>query len=1167
MLPPGRRSEDSNGKCENSSRMSSFHCATMASFAPSAYPDVYPVHPEALQFQDADLEMSYVENPSLTTANAEGTSQTKPTTKRHRISLCRLCSSLCTIQSQVLHGFGSLRIINSIFQILWILVVCSTPILTCVFLRYLFAPSSSIGRVPVETAQWYGVCYLSVATIVYGFRQAITTYVATRFTHRAQITVAKAFELKKYGQTKIINLGHHIRSARRCVMDDVPAIVDGALQCILFTIISTSQSTMIGLSLIVVLQVLFLLHLGDNFLHSAKKLTQSAQSITSATPIEMVHEVASKSYDESLISSIIITITILLEFSSPLIFFYFCSQTLENSKNEIEEFNLFLSFVTAICAVASSKCAHSSTRKALSKLPSVRVVVDLDLGRNVKGWSNSSNDSKKKCCNTKISIFIFMNVIILTTIGLLIASGSQLTTFGCGNVIIECTLGDESTSHARQSVILTETQEYDLATGCKIKSDSSTLLNKCLVACSVATGYGEIEDNYDDEVGSNNDTNSSSLSSYNDNLDSSSIDFGNYTNVQVLKAAAGKTKSTGGLNIGSIREILKLNNFDISGSRSTLEVKLQSMLLGSKTNEIAEDDNIDPSIRSVNQLLLDGSHLDVQIQATWKNWLMHTQKIQSMVKWSEVAKIALATNKANPNDVDEEQQNNSDKSRDLSENGTNNMADNGKDNWDIKFIKPVTSKNLLDTSDYTLDILVGSKYSDASKDTLTIKMDGEFGTHTGYYVVGNNWQKGEKRKVVLKGLKEVGQVTQITVLTSGKDGVLIEGLTVSHKETIVDRSSSINDSSSSSSSPSTSAATLDTGSEVEILSGKYMNCIGKIEKFSLITGKPKVCRDCRKKTAGKSKNGDCCGSSSCGYYKISQIKQITKNVASTDDDSENTPLSSKLKFNVGDNVKVLNGKYVGCMGSIIKFSASTSRPNICRDCEKYGSKNQKCCGTTTRTKCMYYDFNNIEKIGESGSASPAKVGRDLSSYFSMKTALKCFGSKRKGTWSCAVTLQATRPPNDTIDPHTSSSANPLCATKGQPGWQGDAPIISSTFKKSPALHGPLEYSFGKLWVDENAKGVRRFQYEARKDCGRLNRHGSFKIDKKYKSIQQKTGKAYPKHCQSPQRHRMPWSLNGLNSEEIKDQCVKVAAYDRGHLIPANHFDDNKNTITETNYVR
>jgi DNA/RNA endonuclease G (NUC1) len=48
---------------------------------------------------------------------------------------------------------------------------------------------------------------------------------------------------------------------------------------------------------------------------------------------------------------------------------------------------------------------------------------------------------------------------------------------------------------------------------------------------------------------------------------------------------------------------------------------------------------------------------------------------------------------------------------------------------------------------------------------------------------------------------------------------------------------------------------------------------------------------------------------------------------------------------------------------------------------------------------------------------------------------------------------------------------------------------------------------------------------------------------------------------------MPWSLNGLNSEEIKDQCVKVAAYDRGHLIPANHFDDNKNTITETNYVR
>ena len=74
------------------------------------------------------------------------------------------------------------------------------------------------------------------------------------------------------------------------------------------------------------------------------------------------------------------------------------------------------------------------------------------------------------------------------------------------------------------------------------------------------------------------------------------------------------------------------------------------------------------------------------------------------------------------------------------------------------------------------------------------------------------------------------------------------------------------------------------------------------------------------------------------------------------------------------------------------------------------------------------------------------------------------------------------------------------------------------------------------------------------------------MDKRHASVQQWTGRAYPKFCASPPRNGRAWSLDGLNSGQIKDQCAKLLEYDRGHLIPANHFDDNKKTIAETNYM-
>ena len=230
---------------------------------------------------------------------------------------------------------------------------------------------------------------------------------------------------------------------------------------------------------------------------------------------------------------------------------------------------------------------------------------------------------------------------------------------------------------------------------------------------------------------------------------------------------------------------------------------------------------------------------------------------------------------------------------------------------------------------------------------------------------------------------------------------------------------------------------------------------------------------------------------------------------------------------------------------------------MCRTCGATGSDGQPCCGATKRSTCYYYNFVNIERW----VVSVPK--RESSSYFQMNDLLKCSGSKRKGTWSCQDTLKATRPLSTTID---ADDLAKTCPTAGQAGWQGDAPVLSSTISSNAAIHGPLEYSFGKLWVDGNAKGVSRFEYVARRDCGRLDRHGSFKIDRTRKAIQQKTGRAYPKYCHAPRRGGKPWSLTGLSMSEIKDQCTSVSSYDRGHLIPANHFDHDKKTITETNYM-
>jgi len=73
----------------------------------------------------------------------------------------------------------------------------------------------------------------------------------------------------------------------------------------------------------------------------------------------------------------------------------------------------------------------------------------------------------------------------------------------------------------------------------------------------------------------------------------------------------------------------------------------------------------------------------------------------------------------------------------------------------------------------------------------------------------------------------------------------------------------------------------------------------------------------------------------------------------------------------------------------------------------------------------------------------------------------------------------------------------------------------------------------------------RFEYNARYDCGCLGRHGSFKLDPNVDdSCQQKNGNSYPK----------------------TDDNNVTYAYDRGHMVPANHLDGDETAIEESNYM-
>ena len=107
---------------------------------------------------------------------------------------------------------------------------------------------------------------------------------------------------------------------------------------------------------------------------------------------------------------------------------------------------------------------------------------------------------------------------------------------------------------------------------------------------------------------------------------------------------------------------------------------------------------------------------------------------------------------------------------------------------------------------------------------------------------------------------------------------------------------------------------------------------------------------------------------------------------------------------------------------------------------------------------------------------------------------------------------------------------------------GAPPPLKSTFKAlchSNADVKAVAYTGFEVWESCAVRGAFRFAYDATMDCGNLARLRSYCTDKAFPAeCQQTSGKAYP--------------------------TVGGTKFDRGHLVPSNHFDNDAVAIRETN---
>jgi endonuclease G len=86
----------------------------------------------------------------------------------------------------------------------------------------------------------------------------------------------------------------------------------------------------------------------------------------------------------------------------------------------------------------------------------------------------------------------------------------------------------------------------------------------------------------------------------------------------------------------------------------------------------------------------------------------------------------------------------------------------------------------------------------------------------------------------------------------------------------------------------------------------------------------------------------------------------------------------------------------------------------------------------------------------------------------------------------------------------------------------------------------LDYDGFTVWLDCARRGAVKFRYNAQRDQGKFTRRAAFSRDPNV-----------PKHCQQTSA-----ALYRHSTE----------AYDRGHLVPANHLDNSATALKQSNYM-
>jgi endonuclease G len=109
-------------------------------------------------------------------------------------------------------------------------------------------------------------------------------------------------------------------------------------------------------------------------------------------------------------------------------------------------------------------------------------------------------------------------------------------------------------------------------------------------------------------------------------------------------------------------------------------------------------------------------------------------------------------------------------------------------------------------------------------------------------------------------------------------------------------------------------------------------------------------------------------------------------------------------------------------------------------------------------------------------------------------------------------------------------------------WSGILVAVCVVSSLQPVLAEVLrlDYEGYTIWLDCERRGAIKFRYNAQRDQGDFPRHAAFARDPRV-----------PKNCQqtsaAPYRHARE-------------------AYDRGHLVPANHLDNSVTALKQSNYM-